>query len=363
LDELAIDIFFLIQEIKKQKFWNDTLEMILVGYSEGSIVATKVLGLLKIQPNACILLGSASGQVNYKTAGWEDWHMVEALRKVKGWSDDHIRAEYEKLRSFHAELLSIDESRFEMEWKNQKKSALAPWESYYINKEIPFYDCIPNLLSANIPILICIGENDLAMPMLAAKRTYDALVENKYDKATFRLIDNEGHTYDKYDIYSIIDTWLHSEGKSTKVTLKPEDRLIISRYALSDSIRLLIRSLPWHGESETAIEFFQLAEENAFEHSHSWFKLGMVLFDNKLYAQSYVAFQKSITADNPARFASMVWIGHIHDLNSEREKAIQWYLRALEIYPGFPVQHDHYQIKIDSDWIQDRLDSPFESLK
>jgi hypothetical protein len=59
----------------------------------------------------------------------------------------------------------------------------------------------------------------------------------------------------------------------------------------------------------------------------------------------------------------MVWIGHINDLRNNREEAMSWYQKALETYPGFPIQHDQWGITIDKRWIEERLKAPFKGIE
>ncbi len=56
---------------------------------------------------------------------------------------------------------------------------------------------------------------------------------------------------------------------------------------------------------------------------------------------------------------SLVWLGHLNDLKGNRDQAIKLYEKALQVYPGFPVQHDHWKIHLDEEWIKHRIDSPF----
>lgn len=56
----------------------------------------------------------------------------------------------------------------------------------------------------------------------------------------------------------------------------------------------------------------------------------------------------------------MTWLGHVLDLRNQRDRAIQWYNKALAQYPGFPVQHDQWGIIIDKKWLEERLKTPFK---
>ena len=99
LDELALDIQLFIWGLRKREILNPEKELVIIGYSEGSTVATKVLGLLKEKPKACVLLGSGSSHFNFKTQPWDQWYMVDIIRKTKGWADPQIKKEYEQRKT------------------------------------------------------------------------------------------------------------------------------------------------------------------------------------------------------------------------------------------------------------------------
>jgi pimeloyl-ACP methyl ester carboxylesterase len=365
LNDLALDIVFFIKKLEDINILSENKQLILVGYSEGSTVATKVLGLLKKQPAACVLLGSASLAFNYETQSWEEWFMTEVYRKLKGFSDDELQKEFEEFSTIMTDMLTIDEDTFENEMKKTKPFGFgfAPWESFYIDREVIFYDPTANILVSNIPVLICIGENDSAMPMVLAKRTYNNLLKNGYQKATFRVIEKEVHQYKKYDVFAIIDTWLDSGGKTTEFVLDEEDKQYIAKNALINEISSSISSLPWEGgETDKTLDCFRKAKEAHFEEPQSWFKLGMVLFANGDYNESIYSFSQAIDPSFPIHYASMVWIGHINDLLNNRKEAVSWYKKGLEHYIGVPVQHDQWGMKLDEAWIKERLKTPFTGI-
>ena len=116
LAELALDIQFLIKELKRTGLLEDEKELVIVGYSEGSVVATKVLGLLKKQPYACILLGSANMACNCNNQSIEDFYMTDVLRRMKDWTDEQIITEFNQLCQIQKALFNMDEEKFENEY-------------------------------------------------------------------------------------------------------------------------------------------------------------------------------------------------------------------------------------------------------
>jgi len=366
LDELALDVQFLVWELKKKELLRSEDDLVVVGYSEGSIVASKLLGLMRKQPAACVLLGSASNAFNYKTQSWRDWHMTKIYKEKKNWTDEQLETEFKKFGALMMNLLEMDENTFESEYKHSKPFGFgfAPWESYHIDKEGMFYDPSANLLASNIPILICIGENDIAMPRVLAERTYDRLRENGYEKATFTVIEDEVHQYRKYDVFAIMNAWIESGGTTTDYVLTQVDKDHIERYAEIDGITNSINSLPYGGgEPEEALACFHKAQALQLGEPHPWYKLGLVLFADGNNEEALFSFEQASDTTFIAHFAAMVWMGHINDLQNNRTQAVEWYKKAMDAYPGFPAQHDNWNMKIDQTWIEERLKTPFRGIE
>ncbi len=55
-------------------------------------------------------------------------------------------------------------------------------------------------------------------------------------------------------------------------------------------------------------------------------------------------------------------MGHIKDIQNQRKDAIILYRKALNIYPGFAVRHDNWNIIIDKTWIEERIKAPFRGI-
>lgn len=94
----------------------------------------------------------------------------------------------------------------------------------------------------------------------------------------------------------------------------------------------------------------------------SWFKLGLTLFDGGYYKESFNAFEK-FTEFNPPKldhFAALVWMGHLQDLFGNREEALKYYNEALKHDIGFTMRHDQWGMKIDRQWVEERLKTPFK---
>jgi len=354
LDELASDANYFVNELDRRGLLKD---LVIVGYSEGSIIASKLLSLLKVQATACILLGSGSLQFDYFNSSWEEWHMVDLLRK-EGLADDQIRKEYEKWSDTMRTLTTMDEETFEKEYKKSNPHGIgfSPWESFYIDRDIQFYDPTDNIVNSGVPVLIVIGENDRAMPLTKAARTYKTLVDAGHE-VQMHVIDDEVHTYNKYDVFLVMHSWLNG---GISLELDDIDRSIIDRYNQVAAIDVAISKLPWSGKVDSLDSLYQKAVNIDYNNPEQWFKLGMVLYNNKMYDQSLAAFHEAADPDYVIYYAPLVWQGHINDLLGNRDEALSFYRQGLEHYPGFATRHDNLGIVLDDNWIRQRLEEPFE---
>ncbi len=365
ITDLALDIKFLIDELKRTGLLKNEKDLVISGYSEGSVIASKVLGILKNQPYACILLGSATLGNDCSNTSIENFPMTDVLRRLKHWDDGQIQTEFNQLCQIQNALLYMTEEEFENEYKNSNPFGFgfAPWESFYIDREGAFYDPVPNLLYANIPVLICVGENDVSMPMTSARKVCERLMNNGLS-VTFRYIENEVHQYNKYDVFPVIDTWLNSKFQSTSFILQKSDSLIIEKFADEKKLNDEISAIPYEGgHPDEIIKCYKKAAEINVTNADIWFTLGLKLFADNFNAEAYNSFSKAADSTFILYFASLVWMGHLKDLMNSRKEAVLLYQKALAAYPGFPVQHDNWNIAINKTWIEDRLKVPFKGIK
>jgi len=360
--DLALDIYYLILKLKQDNYIENEKDLVIIGYSEGSIVATKVLSLMKTQPYACILLGSGSSECNYYKVSVDEYHNTDVLRRTKNMTDEQIQKEMDHFAQINKSLRTIDEKKFENEYK--KSAGFAMWESYYIDKETPLYSPVPNIVYANIPLLICVGEDDRAMSMVQAKKTYDSLLEHQFKKATFKVIEKEGHQYKKYDVFAIIDTWLSSEFQTTDYMLTRSDSLMIQKYAKANKVLKKLSAIPnGGGHPDRIISCYNEAVEIGMVDEINWYYLGLKLFADGFNEKAYHAFSKASKGNFAVRYISWVWMGHINDLQNQRKEAITFYQKALDTYPGFPFKHDNWNIVIDNKWLEERIKIPFKGIK
>ncbi len=149
-----------------------------------------------------------------------------------------------------------------------------------------------------------------------------------------------------------------------QVRLDPEGALAMVAAAAPNTQALsqLIGDLPWTGAGEKALTVFRKANEGGFSDPDGWFKLAMTLYDGKHYQEGLEAFARvqATAEDNRLlTFVAVVWQGHLCDLLGQREKAVSYYQKALEMPPAGEMRHDQYHMRVNRDWVQTRLKEPF----
>jgi len=163
--------------------------------------------------------------------------------------------------------------------------------------------------------------------------------------------------HDQFNI-TIEKKWLEDRLKkpfslqtSVDIPSKPTDE---------DLVRIL-DGLNWTKEGKTPLLVFEKAGGLGISDVQFWLKMGLLLFDSCFYPQSYKAFDQVFTLDSSAllKFTALVWMGHLLDLQKQRDKAVACYKKALEFDTGETMTHSQYGMQINRQWVEERLKSPF----
>jgi hypothetical protein len=124
-----------------------------------------------------------------------------------------------------------------------------------------------------------------------------------------------------------------------------------------------IQNLPWTGAGAQALEAYQKAIETDWKDSMQWFKLVLTLYDGSYYQEALKAIDYTFNLSDGGlmwRFITNVWKGHLLDLLGRREEALAAYQEAMANDPGSPMIHSQYNMKIDKEWVEQRLKEPFK---
>jgi tetratricopeptide (TPR) repeat protein len=166
-------------------------------------------------------------------------------------------------------------------------------------------------------------------------------------------------------LFRVNNPEFESKSKLKEAILNPDNKLALLETPLEatpEELSEIISLLPWAGAGEDALKAYAKAKSLKLDNVRSWFKLGLTLFDGGYYKESFNAFEK-FTELNPSQldhFAALVWMGHIQDLFGNREEALKYYNEALKHDIGGTMRHDQWGMKIDRQWVEERLKTPFK---
>ena len=122
-----------------------------------------------------------------------------------------------------------------------------------------------------------------------------------------------------------------------------------------------IHDLPWTGAGREALPLLVEAGKHQVD-AGTWFRLGLQLYDGEYYNEALEAFMRGREAGKEnivGYYCSILWQGHILDILGHREEALACYREALEHYPHDGIEHEHYNMVVDRQWIEERLQTPF----
>jgi len=151
-----------------------------------------------------------------------------------------------------------------------------------------------------------------------------------------------------------------------RVSIDPDSTLpliVPPPSATEAELRRNVRVMAWTGAGKQALDLFQQARELSLAEPDAWFKLGLTLYDGKYYQEALDAFQRTaefVAGDSSWRSWTAVWQGHIQDILGNRELALRHYREALRLYTGSTMTHSQYDMHIDREWIERRLQEPFQ---
>lgn len=141
----------------------------------------------------------------------------------------------------------------------------------------------------------------------------------------------------------------------------PETPVDIPSHPSAEQLQEIVAGLNWKREGQTPKVIYEKAQGLAIESRSFWFKLGMLLFDSGYYPEAFAAMEKVSRMDISElyKFTAYTWMGQLKDLMAEREEALKYYHLALQHDEGSTMRHDQFGMRINRQWVEDRLETPF----
>jgi len=157
--------------------------------------------------------------------------------------------------------------------------------------------------------------------------------------------------------------------QQSKAVPKPKKEILWPK-TTSELIQKLIiaRDLPPSQKKENIfLDSFEQAIKDDVADPIVWWTLATYLITRQKDADKCLLtlqkIEQKVKQDNPKDWDSMgygikAWQGHMFDLLNKRNNAITSYKEALEMNKGRDA--DFFGIKIDKEWLEERLKKPFK---
>ncbi len=145
-----------------------------------------------------------------------------------------------------------------------------------------------------------------------------------------------------------------------EVVIDPDHAVALAEPSPSAELEAKISQMAWTGVGDEALKVCRQARELKIQDGGVWFKLGLLLYDGRHYPEALEAMASVAPSDPDWGFAALVWQGHLLDLLGRRADAVARYQEALKVPNPRAMRHDQYHLVIDKQWVQERLNTPFE---
>lgn len=174
------------------------------------------------------------------------------------------------------------------------------------------------------------------------------------------------HKSSKLQIPEIL---LHEDSKKKSIQLTSLE--LEQPPSLIDEAMALFMRNGWHGNEEVIKKFREVLNKTP-DNMEVLLYLGLSLYDMKMYPESIDVFKRlmNLTENNKNELIkydwSKIWIGHIHDVLGEREKALSCYRNVLNSkHESGNLMMGQYNIGpiTAKDWAEKRIKEPFTRKK
>jgi tetratricopeptide (TPR) repeat protein len=133
----------------------------------------------------------------------------------------------------------------------------------------------------------------------------------------------------------------------------------------AEDLLKIVAGLNWSNEGKTPLLVFEKTKAVPVSDTDFWLKMGLLLYDGGYYPQAFQAFDRVFTLSSSPmlKFTALVWQGQLMDLQKQRDKAVDYYKKALAYDTGETMTHSQFGLKINRQWVEERLRQPFVRKK
>ena len=152
-----------------------------------------------------------------------------------------------------------------------------------------------------------------------------------------------------------------SQSRLKEAVIDPEHKLAMLELPLADISEEAAEMLSLGWSLEDSPEIYNKVKEEISTNSDMLYQIGMGLYEYESYPEAFDCFQKivNLQVDKKTRYASLGWMGLLKDIMGERREALDFYRQALDHDPGEAVSHSWLRLRMNREWLAERLKTPF----
>lgn len=156
-----------------------------------------------------------------------------------------------------------------------------------------------------------------------------------------------------------------SRAKLKKAVLDPEKKLAMLENPLSEISNKAAEVISVGWDTKDSREVYQKIKDEDIPSTGIWYSLGMDLYEGEHFPEAFHCFKKvsELGTSVFAGFASLSCMGILKDLQGEREEALAYYKEALKYDTEVSFRLPRLRTRIDRQWIEERLKTPFKLKK
>lgn len=153
-----------------------------------------------------------------------------------------------------------------------------------------------------------------------------------------------------------------SGARLEKAVLDPEKKLAMLENPLPKISNKAAEVISVGWDAKDSYEVYQKIKDEDIASTGIWYRLGMHLYEKKHFNEAFHCFKKvsELGTSVFAGFASLSCMGIIKDLLGEREEALVYYKEALKYDTEESFRLPWSRTRIDRQWIEERLKTPFK---
>lgn len=152
-----------------------------------------------------------------------------------------------------------------------------------------------------------------------------------------------------------------SKSSLKEAVIDPENKLAMLDEPLAEISEEAAGLLALGWDLEDSPKIYKKIKEENITNSNMLYRIGMGLYEYEEYSEAFDCFRKisSLETEPDTKFASFGWLGLLKDIMGEREEALGYYRKALDLYSGEAMSHSWLRINMDKEWLEARLKTPF----